>query len=400
MNRFLGISLVTLNALLAGQGTTPDTSSVRRQIEAQYEKLTRALEGFDLKSFLALRSADFHTVGPDGRVLDAETMAEYSKRFFEQNRPPLRVKFFVQSIAVSPNETVAVVTVKQEVSRKQELAGVLRDVETSAVQDETWVQARHIWLLQSVNNVHDQKRFVNGKRVDPTTPYDPTSAAFDPDSEQGNALVQKTEIASASARQNSLGLTAWKLRDPDMFMRTVPKDIGMKKANGSAHTWASLYEDQKQCMRTVKHIDWLAVTIRIESVSSTDAVVLSIRNWSRVVAGPDGIDIRLKATVTHRETWHKAAGKWTMLRLSEEDATQEAQADTTIKNPVERYEIRITLEDTPSRRSQLGAVSASLAALGISARPRGVVLQQQAALLPTHGKTPQSDVVLPFRHSE
>jgi hypothetical protein len=347
MGRHFGVVLAVV-ALVAGVGrVAADEATVRREIEAQYARLAKANEAFDLKAVLAFRTPDFHSVGPDGRVLDAETMADYSKRFMEDNKPPLRARFTLRSISISPNETVAVVTVFQEVSRQREFEGKPRTVETDVVQDETWVKTGKGWLLKSVANVRDQKRFVDGKRVDPTKPYDPDAAPFDPDADvRRNLLGLKADVAAASARSNSVGLTAWKLRDPDLFMTSVPKDLNVKKADGTVITWQSLYENQKQRMRTIKHIDRLVVTIRVESASGTEAVVLSTQDWSRVVPGPDGKDVRLVTGVTHREVWQRVDGQWKMLRFTEENPTRETVADATIKERVERYEIVVNLDDT------------------------------------------------------
>jgi ketosteroid isomerase-like protein len=350
MGRHFG-GVLAIVALVAGVGrVSADEATVRREIEAQYAGLAKANEAFDLKAVLTFRTPDFHSVGPDGRVLDAETMAEYSKRFQEDNKPPLRARFTVRAISISPNEKIAVVTVFQEVSRQRELAGKLRTVETNVVQDETWVKTDKGWLLKSVANVRDQTRVVDGKRVDPTKPYDPNAAPFDPDADRRrNLLGLKAEVAAASARSNSVGLTAWKLRDPDLFMTNVSKDLNVKKADGTVITWDSLYENQKQRMRTIKHIDRLIVTIRVESVSETEAVVLSTQDWSRVVPGPDGKDVRLVTGVTHREVWQKADGQWKMLKFTEENPTREIPADATIKDPMERYEIVVRLDDSANR---------------------------------------------------
>jgi hypothetical protein len=60
------------------------------------------------------------------------------------------------------------------------LAGKIREVKTSVVQTETWIFTDNQWKLKLVDNVHDQKRFVDGKRVDPTKPYNPDDLPFDP----------------------------------------------------------------------------------------------------------------------------------------------------------------------------------------------------------------------------
>ena len=59
--------------------------------------------------------------------------------------------------------------------------GKRRRVDTSVVQRETWTKTTAGWKLKSVDNVRDQKRFVDGKRVDPTKPHDPDAPPYNPD---------------------------------------------------------------------------------------------------------------------------------------------------------------------------------------------------------------------------
>ena len=85
---------------------------------------------------------------------------------------------------LSENKIVAVADVLQEVIRTRELAGKVREVKTSVVQTETWVYVNDQWNLKLVDNVHDQKRFVDGKRVDPAKPYDPNAPPYEPDEDK------------------------------------------------------------------------------------------------------------------------------------------------------------------------------------------------------------------------
>jgi hypothetical protein len=81
---------------------------------------------------------------------------------------------------VSEHELVAIVTVHQEVSRFRELMGRRRKIETSVVQRETWVKSGGEWKLQFVDDERDQQTFVDGKRMDPSKPYDPDAPPFVP----------------------------------------------------------------------------------------------------------------------------------------------------------------------------------------------------------------------------
>ncbi|MDQ3818134.1 MAG: nuclear transport factor 2 family protein [Acidobacteriota bacterium] len=154
---------------------------VRKELEAQYKRLAEAHDKQDLKTIVGLKTADFHAIFPDGRVGDSKQMEQYTRQFLESNQPPYNIRFTIQKLAVSENKLIAVAEVLQEATRYRELAGKRRKVYTSVVQREAWAKTSDGWKLKSVDNVRDQKRFVDGKRVDPTKPYNPDDPPYSPD---------------------------------------------------------------------------------------------------------------------------------------------------------------------------------------------------------------------------
>jgi ketosteroid isomerase-like protein len=156
-------------------------SDIRKELEAQYKRLAEAHNRQDLKTIVGLKTADFHAIFPDGRVGDSKQMEQYSKQFLESNQPPYNIRVTIQKLTVSENQLIAVAEVLQEITRYRDLAGKRRKVDTSVVQRETWAKTPDGWKLKSVDNVRDQKRFVDGKRVDPTKPYNPDDPPYNPD---------------------------------------------------------------------------------------------------------------------------------------------------------------------------------------------------------------------------
>lgn len=158
-----------------------DDPEVRKELETQYRRSAEAHDREDLKAIVGLKTEDFHAIFPDGRVGDSKTMEQYSKQFLERNHPPYNIRFTIQQLAVSENKLIAVVEILQEAGRYQDVMGKRRKVDTSVVQRETWAKTREGWKLKLVDNVRDQKRFVDGKRVDPTKPYNPDDPPYNPD---------------------------------------------------------------------------------------------------------------------------------------------------------------------------------------------------------------------------
>lgn len=173
---FFIVALICLNVVVNAQ----DDADVRRELAAQYKKLAEAHDRKDLKAIIALKTSDFHAVFTDGRVGDSKLMEQYSKEFLERNQPPFNLRFTIQNLTVSYNKLIAVAEIFQEAARYQDLAGKRRKVETSVIQREIWAKTPDGWKLKSVDNVRDQKKCVDGKRVDPAKPYDPDDPPYDP----------------------------------------------------------------------------------------------------------------------------------------------------------------------------------------------------------------------------
>ena len=183
MKKLLLVTIAGLMTVSTGVATVhaQDDSAVRTELEAQYQKLAEAHDRRDLKAIVALKTDDFHAIFPDGKVGDSKVMEQYSKQFLESNQPPYHIRVTILKLTVSENKLIAVAEVLQEATRYRELAGKRRKVDTSVLQRETWSKTTAGWKLKSVDNVHDQKRFVDGKRVDPTKPYNPDDPPYNPD---------------------------------------------------------------------------------------------------------------------------------------------------------------------------------------------------------------------------
>lgn len=157
-----------------------DDPEVRKELESQYKKLAEAHDRRDLKAIVGLKTADFSTIFPDGRIGDSKSMEEYSRQFLENNQPPYDIRISIQQLTVSVNKLIAVAETFQEATRYRDMEGKRRKVYTTVLQRETWAKTPDGWKLKTVDNVRDQKRFIDGKRVDPTKPYNPNDPPYDP----------------------------------------------------------------------------------------------------------------------------------------------------------------------------------------------------------------------------
>jgi ketosteroid isomerase-like protein len=151
---------------------------VRAALEEQYAKSVAAYHDEDPEVILALRTPDFSFQPPSGQRSSPEEAAAYIRASFEQVERTLQLTFDIQEITVQ-NDT-AIATIHQHWRRAQLKAGQLRTVDTEAIQREWWVLTAEGWRLFFVDAVRPGIWKVDGKRVDPSRPYDPDAPPFEP----------------------------------------------------------------------------------------------------------------------------------------------------------------------------------------------------------------------------
>jgi hypothetical protein len=149
---------------------------IRHALEEQYEKMSLAYFQNHPEAILALRTPDFQVKLPNGRVMSAEESEAYVKASFEQVQRNLHVSFDI--VELTTEGDVAIATIHQQWDRVQEKAGQPRMVETEAIQREWWVNTEEGWRLFLIDHIRPGVWKVDGKRVDPSKPYDPDAPPF------------------------------------------------------------------------------------------------------------------------------------------------------------------------------------------------------------------------------
>ena len=152
---------------------------VRRALEEQYAKIAEAQINKDIEAMRALRTPDFTVDTANGEKWDLETSLNYSRIGFQQVQSNISISNTIESLDVHGDEAVAVV--HQRWSRMQMKRGKLRRVDTEAIQTETWVNTKDGWKLKHIGDVKPGAWYIDGKRVDPTKPYDPDAPPFKPE---------------------------------------------------------------------------------------------------------------------------------------------------------------------------------------------------------------------------
>ncbi len=152
---------------------------VWKAIDAQYAKLAEAMRKKDLDALVALVAPDFHAVTATGEVWTRERTLAYMRNGMALVKETTHISNTILRLTIC-GEGEATATVLQVWYRTQMMAGKLRRMETTAVQDEHWVKTSDGWKRGKIDNVIDGVALVDGKRVDSNKPYDPDAPAYDP----------------------------------------------------------------------------------------------------------------------------------------------------------------------------------------------------------------------------
>jgi len=139
---------------------------VRKAIEQWYEQNMKAFEAKDVAAIMALRTDDFHTITPDGKVNTRADMQARTESFVARIDHFLSQDYQIGTIEVEGN--LASADINQKTVRMQRLPdGTLHKVEASAIQRETWKKTAEGWKLYKVDNIRDGALLVDDKPYKP-----------------------------------------------------------------------------------------------------------------------------------------------------------------------------------------------------------------------------------------
>jgi ketosteroid isomerase-like protein len=135
---------------------------VRKAIEAWYASNMEAFKAKDVAAIMDLRTDDFHTITPDGKVNTRADMESRTRSFLD------RIDHFIsqdnQIGTIEVEGDLASADVTQRTVRMQRFPdGSLHKVEAGAVQRETWKKTSEGWKLYRVDNIRDDGLLVDDK---------------------------------------------------------------------------------------------------------------------------------------------------------------------------------------------------------------------------------------------
>jgi ketosteroid isomerase-like protein len=150
------------NAAALQRSTSADTAKTRKELEAWYQQNTAAYVKWDFKTIMALRTPDFHSIAPDGKINDRASMENYIQGILNGVKKWNRLSFALDSIRVSGDTAFAIVS--QHIDRMAlRPDNAVHHVETWVTQREAWIRTGGKWLMWRVDQLRDQRRMVDGR---------------------------------------------------------------------------------------------------------------------------------------------------------------------------------------------------------------------------------------------
>jgi len=151
----------------AGKTIVRDKSKpVRRAIEDWYARNMEAFKAKEVAAIMALRTDDFHTITPDGKINTRADMEMRTKSFLARIDHFISQENQIGTIEVDGDLVSADIT--QKTVRMQRFPdGTLHKVESGAVQRETWRMTTEGFKLYRVDNIRDGGLLVDDKPYKP-----------------------------------------------------------------------------------------------------------------------------------------------------------------------------------------------------------------------------------------
>ena len=165
---------------MAENAASPTWTAIGRQ----YSRLGRAIQRKDFDAMLALYAPSFEVDMKGEAMAGTAPLWNREKSLAVQKQ---RLDSVTQTRLIS--NTIlhlrdcgkrATATVLQQWYRTQNVEGVLRNVETTAVQDEEWISTEDGWKRGNIGNIHQGATLVDNKRIDGSRPYKPDAPPYDP----------------------------------------------------------------------------------------------------------------------------------------------------------------------------------------------------------------------------
>ena len=169
MPRFVHLVLILLasgvvaSASAATRAPSPPAAaeSLRPSLEEAYERLRQAMLARDAEAVIAMRTADFHAVTPDGVTHGPEEMAGFTRNLLANLVEWIDASYEVGPIERNGDEVSA--DIGQHSIRMMRRPDGVHRIENWVTQRETWLITPEGLKIRRVDTIRDQRVLIDGK---------------------------------------------------------------------------------------------------------------------------------------------------------------------------------------------------------------------------------------------
>lgn len=187
----LFLALCPISSNVAAQNTTDNGNAkcdevvvrdsshpVWKELDALYGRLAEAITKKEYEPLYALYLPDFKAKQLSGAVWGREQTVGYLRNGHARVKETLHTSSTIIRLTICGDDATAMVL--QQWYRIQPVAGKMRRMETTGVQDEGWVKTPDGWKRSYIEEIKGGAFFLDGKRIDTTKQPDPEAPAYDP----------------------------------------------------------------------------------------------------------------------------------------------------------------------------------------------------------------------------
>ena len=161
-----GLVLGAAAVIVASCAAQRPSAAVKKELEARYAENEAGFFAKDADRVMRLRHPDFHTIGPDGKVMNREQMAERTRTFIGRIEKFESLSEKITALTLAGDTALAVVD--QATKRQQRFPdGTLHEIRTSVTQRESWIRTPEGWMMWRVDRIQPGQTLVDGKAIAP-----------------------------------------------------------------------------------------------------------------------------------------------------------------------------------------------------------------------------------------
>jgi len=155
------IAVVALSLAVVPNAGRADDASVRKELAANYDKITMALDHKDSTSLRTIVTQDF-TMEEAGKKMDGKASLAVIEKGFKTTGSVGEDAMKIRTLKVNGNTAIATVAYKRTSTSVPDKKHKTHAIASNGITEDTWVKTKSGWRLKSVKTLKSEMT-VDGK---------------------------------------------------------------------------------------------------------------------------------------------------------------------------------------------------------------------------------------------